>query len=170
MEDDHPRIEELEPEEPAAEEVKKVEEQVQGAVAMAVADLAAEKAGKDGAPKSFRELKEAIKILESLKNMTVEQLLTGSPTSPTVELEKPTREKKFLDDIKKLQENLKKTLDNVAIAEEEKMEAMVETEKKEEKAEAQTPVRSECSTKGCSAGAPAAPAVSRQSLPFCLCA
>uniref|UniRef100_A0A8C2UEY8 (E3-independent) E2 ubiquitin-conjugating enzyme n=1 Tax=Coturnix japonica TaxID=93934 RepID=A0A8C2UEY8_COTJA len=143
MDDDHPRIEELEPEEPAAEEVKKVEEQVQGAVAMAVADLAAEKAGKDGAPKSFRELKEAIKILESLKNMTVEQLLTGSPTSPTVELEKPTREKKFLDDIKKLQENLKKTLDNVAIAEEEKMEAMVETEKKEEKAEAQTPVRSE---------------------------
>ncbi|XP_062447544.1 (E3-independent) E2 ubiquitin-conjugating enzyme isoform X1 [Rhea pennata] len=143
MEDDHPKIEDLEPEEPAAEEVKKVEEQVQGAVAMAVADLAAEKAGKDGAPKSFRELKEAIKILESLKNMTVEQLLTGSPTSPTVELEKPTREKKFLDDIKKLQENLKKTLDNVAIAEEEKMEAMVETEKKEEKAEAQTPVRSE---------------------------
>nr|XP_009940509.1 PREDICTED: E2/E3 hybrid ubiquitin-protein ligase UBE2O [Opisthocomus hoazin] len=143
MEDDHPKIEELEPEEPAAEEVKKVEEQVQGAVAMAAADLAAEKAGKDGAPKSFRELKEAIKILESLKNMTVEQLLTGSPTSPTVELEKPTREKKFLDDIKKLQENLKKTLDNVAIAEEEKMEAMVETEKKEEKAEAQTPVRSE---------------------------
>ncbi|NXN12581.1 UBE2O enzyme, partial [Indicator maculatus] len=143
MEDDHPKIEELEPEEPAAEEVKKVEEQVQGAVAMAVADLAAEKAGKDGAPKSFRELKEAIKILESLKNMTVEQLLTGSPTSPTVELEKPTREKKFLDDIKKLQENLKKTLDNVAIAEEEKMEAMVETEKKEEKSEAQTPVRSE---------------------------
>ncbi|NWJ09795.1 UBE2O enzyme, partial [Crypturellus undulatus] len=143
MEDEHPRIEDLEPEEPAAEEVKKVEEQVQGAVAMAVADLAADKAGKDGAPKSFRELKEAIKILESLKNMTVEQLLTGSPTSPTVELEKPTREKKFLDDIKKLQENLKKTLDNVAIAEEEKMEAMVETEKKEEKAEAQTPVRSE---------------------------
>ncbi|XP_068007554.1 (E3-independent) E2 ubiquitin-conjugating enzyme isoform X1 [Melanerpes formicivorus] len=143
MEDDHPKIEELEPEEPAAEEVKKVEEQVQGAVAMAVVDLAAEKAGKDGAPKSFRELKEAIKILESLKNMTVEQLLTGSPTSPTVELEKPTREKKFLDDIKKLQENLKKTLDNVAIAEEEKMEAMVETEKKEEKSEAQTPVKSE---------------------------
>ncbi|XP_074967801.1 (E3-independent) E2 ubiquitin-conjugating enzyme [Phalacrocorax aristotelis] len=143
MEDDHPKIEDFEPEEPAAEEVKKAEEQVQGAVAMAVADLAAEKAGKDGAPKSFRELKEAIKILESLKNMTVEQLLTGSPTSPTVELEKPTREKKFLDDIKKLQENLKKTLDNVAIAEEEKMEAMVETEKKEEKAEAQTPVRSE---------------------------
>ncbi|NXX98968.1 UBE2O enzyme, partial [Centropus bengalensis] len=143
MEDDHPKIEDFEPEEPAAEEVKKVEEQVQGAVAMAVADLAVEKAGKDGAPKSFRELKEAIKILESLKNMTVEQLLTGSPTSPTVELERPTREKKFLDDIKKLQENLKKTLDNVAIAEEEKMEAMVETEKKEEKAEAQTPVRSE---------------------------
>ncbi|NXI36184.1 UBE2O enzyme, partial [Galbula dea] len=143
MEDDHPKVEELEPEEPAAEEVKKVEEQVQGAVAMAVADLTAEKAGKDGAPKSFRELKEAIKILESLKNMTVEQLLTGSPTSPTVELEKPTREKKFLDDIKKLQENLKKTLDNVAIVEEEKMEAMVETEKKEDKADAQTPVRSE---------------------------
>ncbi|CAM5156379.1 unnamed protein product [Eretmochelys imbricata] len=143
MEDDHPKTEEPEPEEPVAEEVKKVEEQVQGAVAMAVADLTAEKAGKEGAPKSFRELKEAIKILESLKNMTVEQLLTGSPTSPTVEPEKPTREKKFLDDIKKLQENLKKTLDNVAIVEEEKMEAMVETEKKEEKAEAQMPVRSE---------------------------
>ncbi|XP_025033941.2 (E3-independent) E2 ubiquitin-conjugating enzyme isoform X4 [Pelodiscus sinensis] len=143
MDDDHPRIEEPEPEEPVAEEVKKVEEQVQGAVAMAVADLTMEKAGKEGAPKSFRELKEAIKILESLKNMTVEQLLTGSPTSPTVEPEKPTREKKFLDDIKKLQENLKKTLDNVAIVEEEKMEAMVETEKKEEKAEVQTPVRSE---------------------------
>ncbi|XP_074870685.1 (E3-independent) E2 ubiquitin-conjugating enzyme [Carettochelys insculpta] len=144
MEDDHPKPEEPEPEEPVAEEVKKVEEQVQGAVAMAVADLTAEKAGREGAPKSFRELKEAIKILESLKNMTVEQLLTGSPTSPTVEPEKPTREKKFLDDIKKLQENLKKTLDNVAIVEEEKMEAMVvETEKKEEKVEVQTPVRSE---------------------------
>lgn len=75
--------------------------------------------------------------------MTVEQLLTGgSPTSPTstepasttnvassVTLappEKPTREKRFLDDIKKLQENLRKTLDNVAIVEEEKMEAVVE--------------------------------------------
>uniref|UniRef100_A0A8C8SRA5 (E3-independent) E2 ubiquitin-conjugating enzyme n=1 Tax=Pelusios castaneus TaxID=367368 RepID=A0A8C8SRA5_9SAUR len=140
MEDDHPKIEVPEP---VVEEVRKVEEQMQGAVAMAVADLTAEKAGKEGTPKSFRELKEAIKILESLKNMTVEQLLTGSPTSPTVEPEKPTREKKFLDDIKKLQENLKKTLDNVAIVEEEKMEAMVETEKKEEKVEAQTPVRSE---------------------------
>ncbi|KAE8577004.1 hypothetical protein XENTR_v10004397 [Xenopus tropicalis] len=97
---------------------------------------------KEGIVKSFKELKEAIKILESLKNMTVEQLLTGSPTSPTAEPEKFTREKKFLDDIKKLQENLKKTLDNVAIAEEEKMESAPETEK-EEKAEAQTPVRSE---------------------------
>uniref|UniRef100_A0A8D0GUZ4 Ubiquitin-conjugating enzyme E2 O n=1 Tax=Sphenodon punctatus TaxID=8508 RepID=A0A8D0GUZ4_SPHPU len=144
MEDDHPKIEELEPEEPIVEEV---EEQVQGAVAMAVAvaDLSVEKAIKEGTPKSFRELKEAIKILESLKNMTVEQLLTGSPTSPTVEPEKPTREKKFLDDIKKLQENLKKTLDNVAIVEEEKMEPVAgEAEKKEERAEAaQTPVRSE---------------------------
>lgn len=50
--------------------------------------------------------------------------------------------KKFLDDIKKLQENLKKTLDNVAIAEEEKMESAPEAEK-DDKAEAQTPVRSE---------------------------
>lgn len=33
---------------------------------------------------------------------------------------------RFLDDIKKLQENLRKTLDNVAIVEEEKMEAVVE--------------------------------------------
>ncbi|XP_071968053.1 (E3-independent) E2 ubiquitin-conjugating enzyme [Engystomops pustulosus] len=97
---------------------------------------------KEGMVKSFKELKEAIKILESLKNMTVEQLLTGSPTSPIAEPEKFTREKKFLDDIKKLQENLKKTLDNVAIAEEEKMESAPEAEK-EEKAEAQTPVRSE---------------------------
>ncbi|XP_053147953.1 (E3-independent) E2 ubiquitin-conjugating enzyme isoform X2 [Hemicordylus capensis] len=144
MEDDHAKIEEVEPEEPPVEEVKKVEEQVQGAVAMAVADLTADKSGKEGTPKSFRELKEAIKILESLKNMTVEQLLTGYPTSPTVEPEKPTREKKFLDDIKKLQENLKKTLDNVAIVEEEKMEAMAEAEKKEEReAQTQTPVASE---------------------------
>ncbi|XP_054833181.1 (E3-independent) E2 ubiquitin-conjugating enzyme isoform X2 [Eublepharis macularius] len=143
MEDDHSKTEEAEPEEPPpVEEVKKVEEQVQGAVAMAVADLAADKSGKEGTPKSFRELKEAIKILESLKNMTVEQLLTGYPTSPTVEPEKPTREKKFLDDIKKLQENLKKTLDNVAIVEEEKMEPTVEAEKKEDR-EAQTPVASE---------------------------
>ncbi|XP_072259967.1 (E3-independent) E2 ubiquitin-conjugating enzyme [Pyxicephalus adspersus] len=97
---------------------------------------------KEGIVTSFKELKEAIKILESLKNMTVEQLLTGSPTSPIAEPEKFTREKKFLDDIKKLQENLKKTLDNVAIAEEEKMESASEAEK-EEKAEAQTPVRSE---------------------------
>lgn len=75
--------------------------------------------------------------------MTVEQLWTGnSPTSPTsaepattahvpssvmpAAPEKPTKEKRFLDDIKKLQENLRKTLDNVAIVEEEKMEAVVE--------------------------------------------
>ncbi|XP_070835737.1 (E3-independent) E2 ubiquitin-conjugating enzyme UBE2O isoform X3 [Chaetodon trifascialis] len=103
----------------------------------------AEKPTKDGASRGFRELKEALKILESLKNMTVEQLWTGgSPTSPTSAEptstthvaasvtpsapEKPTKEKRFLDDIKKLQENLRKTLDNVAIVEEEKMEAVVE--------------------------------------------
>ncbi|XP_029287472.1 ubiquitin-conjugating enzyme E2O [Cottoperca gobio] len=103
----------------------------------------AEKPSKDGASRGFRELKEALKILESLKNMTVEQLWTGgSPTSPTsaepasttnvassatpTVPEKPTKEKRFLDDIKKLQENLRKTLDNVAIVEEEKMEAVVE--------------------------------------------
>lgn len=155
VEDEHPKIEEppIPPtEQPAAPEEDKgvvISEEaataaIQGAVAMAapVAGLM-EKAGKDGPPKSFRELKEAIKILESLKNMTVEQLLTGSPTSPTVEPEKPTREKKFLDDIKKLQENLKKTLDNVAIAEEEKMEAMPDTERKEEKPEGQSPVKAE---------------------------
>lgn len=155
VEDEHPKIEE--PPIPAAEQPAAPEEDkgvviseeaataaIQGAVAMAapVAGLM-EKAGKDGPPKSFRELKEAIKILESLKNMTVEQLLTGSPTSPTAEPEKPTREKKFLDDIKKLQENLKKTLDNVAIAEEEKMEAVPETERKEEKPEGPSPVKAE---------------------------
>uniref|UniRef100_A0A668ASK2 (E3-independent) E2 ubiquitin-conjugating enzyme n=2 Tax=Myripristis murdjan TaxID=586833 RepID=A0A668ASK2_9TELE len=103
----------------------------------------AEKPSKEGASRGFRELKEALKILESLKNMTVEQLWTGgSPTSPTsaepasttnvasssapAAPEKPTKEKRFLDDIKKLQENLRKTLDNVAIVEEEKMEAVVE--------------------------------------------
>ncbi|XP_010776644.1 E2/E3 hybrid ubiquitin-protein ligase UBE2O-like [Notothenia coriiceps] len=103
----------------------------------------AEKPGKEGSSRGFRELKEALKILESLKNMTVEQLWTGgSPTSPTsaepasttsvassvtpTVPEKPTKEKRFLDDIKKLQENLRKTLDNVAIVEEEKMEAVVE--------------------------------------------
>lgn len=155
VEDEHPKIEEppIPPtEQPMAPEEDKgvvISEEaataaIQGAVAMAapVAGLM-EKAGKDGPPKSFRELKEAIKILESLKNMTVEQLLTGSPTSPTVEPEKPTREKKFLDDIKKLQENLKKTLDNVAIAEEEKMEAMPDTERKEDKPEGQSPVKAE---------------------------
>lgn len=155
VDDEHPKIEDLAilpTEQPAAPEEDKgvvISEEaataaIQGAVAMAapVAGLM-EKAGKDGPPKSFRELKEAIKILESLKNMTVEQLLTGSPTSPTVEPEKPTREKKFLDDIKKLQENLKKTLDNVAIAEEEKMEAVPDTERKEEKTEAQSPVKAE---------------------------
>lgn len=155
VEDEHPKIEEppIPPaEQPAAPEEDKgvvISEEaataaIQGAVAMAapVAGLM-EKAGKDGPPKSFRELKEAIKILESLKNMTVEQLLTGSPTSPTVEPEKPTREKKFLDDIKKLQENLKKTLDNVAIAEEEKMEAMPDTERREDKPEGQSPVKAE---------------------------
>ncbi|XP_062304886.1 (E3-independent) E2 ubiquitin-conjugating enzyme UBE2O [Osmerus eperlanus] len=126
-----------------------------------------EKPGKEGTPRGFRELKEALKILESLKNMTVEQLWTGgSPTSPTsaepaspasvpaapavtAAPEKPTKEKRFLDDIKKLQENLRKTLDNVAIVEEEKMEAVVEgggggTEGEEkageERQEAQTPV------------------------------
>lgn len=102
----------------------------------------AEKPSKDSSSRGFRELKEALKILESLKNMTVEQLWTGgSPTSPTSAepastmpittpaaaacAEKPTKEKRFLDDIKKLQENLRKTLDNVAIVEEEKMEAVV---------------------------------------------
>ncbi|XP_028674845.2 (E3-independent) E2 ubiquitin-conjugating enzyme UBE2O isoform X2 [Erpetoichthys calabaricus] len=114
----------------------------QGAEATAGAS-GVEKQPKDGTPRSFRELKEAIKILESLKNMTVEQLLTGSPTSPTVESEKQTKEKKFLDDIKKLQENLKKTLDNVAIVEEEKMEAVAEVEKEEKHPEPHTPVKSE---------------------------
>ena len=111
----------------------------------ASADGASDKPGKEGPPRGFRELREALKILQSLKNMTVEQLWTGgSPTSPTsVESaaasltagggsvtpagpEKPTKEQRFLDDIKKLQETLKKTLDNVAIVEEEKMEAVVE--------------------------------------------
>ncbi|XP_077426111.1 ubiquitin-conjugating enzyme E2O isoform X2 [Vanacampus margaritifer] len=102
----------------------------------------AEKPSKDGASRGFRELKEALRILESLKNMTVEQLWTGlSPTSPTSVApasaanvspappsapEKPNKEKRFLDDLKKLQENLRKTLDIVAIVEEEKMEAVVE--------------------------------------------
>ncbi|XP_049576139.1 (E3-independent) E2 ubiquitin-conjugating enzyme UBE2O isoform X2 [Syngnathus scovelli] len=103
----------------------------------------AEKPGKDCTSRGFRELKEALRILESLKNMTVEQLWTGlSPTSPTSvapasatnvaspappsATEKPNKEKRFLDDLKKLQENLRKTLDNVAIVEEEKMEAVVE--------------------------------------------
>uniref|UniRef100_A0A3Q0RGF9 (E3-independent) E2 ubiquitin-conjugating enzyme n=1 Tax=Amphilophus citrinellus TaxID=61819 RepID=A0A3Q0RGF9_AMPCI len=119
-----------------------------------------EKPNKDGASRGFRELKEALKILESLKNMTVEQLWTGgSPTSPTsaepasttnvassvtpTAPEKPTKEKRFLDDIKKLQENLRKTLDNVAIVEEEKMEAVVEAERsgdEKPQQEAQTPV------------------------------
>ena len=113
----------------------------------ATADGASDKPSKEGPPRGFRELREALKILQSLKNMTVEQLWTGgSPTSPTsVESaaaaasltaggggstsagpEKPTKEQRFLDDIKKLQETLKKTLDNVAIVEEEKMEAVVE--------------------------------------------
>ena len=110
----------------------------------AAADVASDKPSKEGPPRGFRELREALKILQSLKNMTVEQLWTGgSPTSPTsVESaaasltagggstpagpEKPTKEQRFLDDIKKLQETLKKTLDNVAIVEEEKMEAVVE--------------------------------------------
>ncbi|XP_066560373.1 ubiquitin-conjugating enzyme E2O [Amia ocellicauda] len=123
-------------------------EELEGAIATATLAGAGaggidEKAGKEGPPRGFRELKEALKILESLKNMTVEQLWTGSPTSPTVEPEKPTKEKKFLDDFKKLQENLKKTLDNVAIVEEERMEAVAEVEKEEKSQEPQTPVRSE---------------------------
>ncbi|XP_040186030.1 (E3-independent) E2 ubiquitin-conjugating enzyme [Rana temporaria] len=111
------------------------------AAALGASGLVAKVNEKEGIVKSFKELKEAIKILESLKNMTVEQLLTGSPTSPIAEPEKFTREKKFLDDIKKLQENLKKTLDNVAIAEEEKMESAPDADKEDK--EAQTPVRSE---------------------------
>ena len=76
--------------------------------------------------------------------MTVEQLWTGgSPTSPTsaepasaatvpaaptppaatAAPEKPPKEKRFLAAIKKPQENLRKPLDNVAIVEQEKMEA-----------------------------------------------
>uniref|UniRef100_A0A672HEF8 (E3-independent) E2 ubiquitin-conjugating enzyme n=1 Tax=Salarias fasciatus TaxID=181472 RepID=A0A672HEF8_SALFA len=129
-----------------------------GSSASETAVNGAEKPGKDGASRGFRELKEALKILESLKNMTVEQLWTGgSPTSPTsaeptatanvaasvtpAAPEKPTKEKRFLDDIKKLQENLRKTLDNVAIVEEEKMEAVVETAGKTTNGrEPQTPV------------------------------
>ncbi|XP_036388965.1 (E3-independent) E2 ubiquitin-conjugating enzyme UBE2O isoform X1 [Megalops cyprinoides] len=133
---------------PAAVHPATVEE-LEGAIATATlvgasgGAAAEEKPGKEGAPRGFRELKEALKILESLKNMTVEQLWTGSPTSPTVEPEKPTKEKRFLDDIKKLQENLKKTLDNVAIVEEERMEAVGEADKEEKQQEPQTPVRSE---------------------------
>uniref|UniRef100_A0A8C2D7T2 (E3-independent) E2 ubiquitin-conjugating enzyme n=1 Tax=Cyprinus carpio TaxID=7962 RepID=A0A8C2D7T2_CYPCA len=106
-------------------------------------ELPGEKPSKETPPRGFRELKEALKILESLKNMTVEQLWTGSPTSPTAE--PSATKKRFLDDIKKLQENLKKTLDNVAIVEEDKMEAAIEEEKVTAPvlAEPQTPVRSE---------------------------
>ncbi|XP_075701194.1 (E3-independent) E2 ubiquitin-conjugating enzyme [Rhinoderma darwinii] len=123
-------------------EVDDAEPSAAAAAALGVAGPVVKGNEKEGMVKSFKELKEAIKILESLKNMTVEQLLTGSPTSPIAEPEKFTREKKFLDDIKKLQENLRKTLDIVAIAEEEKMESAPESEK-DDKAEAQTPVRSE---------------------------
>ncbi|XP_069510781.1 (E3-independent) E2 ubiquitin-conjugating enzyme [Ambystoma mexicanum] len=137
-EDDHTKNDEAPPDEGTLEEEKKTDED-QGATAASSSSV--EKV--EGIPKSFRDLKEAIRILESLKNMTVEQLLTGSPTSPTVEPEKPTKEKKFLDDIKKLQETLKKTMDNVAIVEEQKMEVVPEVEKKEEKSDVQLPVRSE---------------------------
>uniref|UniRef100_A0A8C5R8V8 (E3-independent) E2 ubiquitin-conjugating enzyme n=1 Tax=Leptobrachium leishanense TaxID=445787 RepID=A0A8C5R8V8_9ANUR len=130
----------------AAADIKEEDAEQSSATAMATAlrirELAGKMNEKEGIIKSFKELKEAMKIFESLKNMTVEQLLSGSPTSPTAEPEKFTREKKFLDDIKKLQENLKKTLDNVAIVEEEKMESAPEADK-EDKTEAQTPVRSE---------------------------
>lgn len=127
------------------DESKSEMDQVQGAGAVASSSNL-DKIAKDGSPKGFHEIKEAIKILESLKNMTVEQLLTGSATSPTMEPEKQTKEKKFRDDIKKLQETLQKTLDNVAIVEEEKMEAVVETESKEEKVDVQVPVKSEWSS------------------------
>ncbi|XP_055510286.1 (E3-independent) E2 ubiquitin-conjugating enzyme UBE2O [Leucoraja erinacea] len=127
------------------DESKSEMDQVQGAGAVASSSNL-DKITKDGSPKGFHEIKEAIKILESLKNMTVEQLLTGSATSPTMEPEKQTKEKKFRDDIKKLQETLQKTLDNVAIVEEEKMEAVVETESKEEKVDVQVPVKSEWSS------------------------
>ncbi|XP_072340006.1 (E3-independent) E2 ubiquitin-conjugating enzyme isoform X2 [Scyliorhinus torazame] len=128
-----------------SEESKPEAEQAQAAGATS-SGTSLEKVAKDGSPKGFHEIKEAIKILESLKNMTVEQLLTGSATSPTVEPEKQTKDKKFRDDIKKLQETLQKTLDNVAIVEEEKMEAVIETENKEEKLEVQTPTKSEWSS------------------------
>ncbi|XP_043571136.1 (E3-independent) E2 ubiquitin-conjugating enzyme UBE2O isoform X2 [Chiloscyllium plagiosum] len=128
-----------------SEESKTESEQAQVAGATS-SSTNLEKVAKDGSPKGFHEIKEAIKILESLKNMTVEQLMTGSATSPTVEPEKQTKDKKFRDDIKKLQETLQKTLDNVAIVEEEKMEAVVETENKEEKLEMQTPIKSEWSS------------------------
>ncbi|XP_069785715.1 (E3-independent) E2 ubiquitin-conjugating enzyme isoform X3 [Narcine bancroftii] len=127
------------------DESKSEVEQAQGAAA-ASSSSNHDKIAKDGSPKGFHEIKEAIKILESLKNMTVEQLLTGSATSPTIEPEKQTKEKKFRDDIKKLHETLQKTLDNVAIVVEEKMEAVTETENKEEKADMQVPVKSDWSS------------------------
>uniref|UniRef100_A0A8C3B1L2 (E3-independent) E2 ubiquitin-conjugating enzyme n=1 Tax=Cyclopterus lumpus TaxID=8103 RepID=A0A8C3B1L2_CYCLU len=116
-------------------------EEGEASVAAARAVNGAEKPSKDGASRGFKELKEALKILESLKNMTVEQLWTGgSPTSPTSAEPKPTKEKRFLDEIKKLQENLRKTLDNVAIVEEEKMEAVVEVERAGEEKPQQEPL------------------------------
>uniref|UniRef100_A0A8C5F9H9 UBC core domain-containing protein n=1 Tax=Gadus morhua TaxID=8049 RepID=A0A8C5F9H9_GADMO len=118
------------------------EEEGAAAAAGAAADGASDKPSKEGPPRGFRELREALKILQSLKNMTVEQLWTGgSPTSPTsVESAKPTKEQRFLDDIKKLQETLKKTLDNVAIVEEEKMEAVVERGEDRVLSDPQSPV------------------------------
>lgn len=102
-----------------------------------------EKVGKDGLFKSFWELKEVIKILESFKNMIVEQLLIGLFIFLIVEFEKLIWEKKFLDDIKKLQENFKKILDNVVIVEEEKMEVVFDVECKEDKFEGQLFVKVE---------------------------
>uniref|UniRef100_A0A673JGH6 (E3-independent) E2 ubiquitin-conjugating enzyme n=1 Tax=Sinocyclocheilus rhinocerous TaxID=307959 RepID=A0A673JGH6_9TELE len=131
-------------EEPGAGETIPDSSPITGATADGGGGVAPEeKPSKETPPRGFRELKEALKILESLKNMTVEQLWTGSPTSPTAE--PSATKKRFLDDIKKLQENLKKTLDNVAIVEEDKMEAAIEEEKVTAPvlAEPQTPVRSE---------------------------
>nr|XP_032822964.1 (E3-independent) E2 ubiquitin-conjugating enzyme [Petromyzon marinus] len=88
------------------------------------------------ASRDLPEIKEAtVRLLESLKNMTVEQVLVGSPTTAAQPCpERPSRDHKFLNDIKKLQELLRKTMDSMMYAEDDDEETEKPSNEKEEAA------------------------------------
>uniref|UniRef100_S4RK70 (E3-independent) E2 ubiquitin-conjugating enzyme n=1 Tax=Petromyzon marinus TaxID=7757 RepID=S4RK70_PETMA len=125
------------PPSPAADKRPKPQQHLSEAEADGSKGASGGRAGAKNPEASAREPEATVRLLESLKNMTVEQVLVGSPTTAAQPCpERPSRDHKFLNDIKKLQELLRKTMDSMMYAEDddEETEKPSNETKKEEAA------------------------------------